>query len=187
MTERMRIGPLALLAACLLPVIGGVAINRPDVGLVCVAVELVCLGWLTSDLRSSGLRLLFGIVAAGSISLSTWLYGGQRLDVALGAALRILYLVLPAIVITPAIVPSRLGDHLAQRLHLPARPVVAAVASLQRLSSLGQQWQQIQRARRARGLGMDGGPVRRVRAAGQSAFALLVVSMRDTGSMALAM
>ncbi|MBA2558481.1 MAG: energy-coupling factor transporter transmembrane protein EcfT, partial [Propionibacteriales bacterium] len=82
---------------------------------------------------------------------------------------------------------SALGDHLAQRLHLPARAVVAAVVALQRWDSIGEQWQQVQRARRARGLGLDGGPLRRLQESAASAFALLVVSMRHTGQLATAM
>jgi energy-coupling factor transporter transmembrane protein EcfT len=59
--------------------------------------------------------------------------------------------------------------------------------ALQRLESIGEQWQQVQRARRARGLGLDGGPLRRLRESGASAFALLVVAMRHTGQLATAM
>ncbi|MEO8135644.1 MAG: acyl-CoA thioesterase, partial [Betaproteobacteria bacterium] len=49
--------------------------------------------------------------------------------------------------------PSRLGDDLAQRLRLPARPVVAMVAALQRAEALGRVWAQAAAARRMRGLG----------------------------------
>ena len=42
--------------------------------------------------------------------------------------------------LTPVIEPSELGDHLAQRLRLPARPVVAAVVGLQRVDEFGEQW-----------------------------------------------
>jgi energy-coupling factor transporter transmembrane protein EcfT len=138
-------------------------------------------------MRSSARRLAFGAVAALSITLTTWLYGGHDLSPALGAAARILYIVLPSALLTPRIAPSELGDHLAQRLRLPSRLVVASVVALHRLDTLGEQWAQIQRARRARGLGLDGGPARRARASTGSALAMLVSSMRHTGSLALAM
>ncbi len=145
------------------------------------------LGWLARDVRSSAGRLVLGLVAATSILISTWLYGGRDADEALGAGLRILFIVLPAALLTPSIQPSQLGDHLAQRLRLPARTVVASVAALQRLDATLDQWQTIQRARRARGLGLDGGLRRRARGSAASAFALLVVSLRQTGDTAMAM
>jgi energy-coupling factor transporter transmembrane protein EcfT len=182
-----RVGPLARLLACLIPVAGAFAIDNTRQGLVCLAAELVVLGWLTTDVRSSLTRSLFGVVAASSIVISTWLYGGRDLDEALGAGLRVLFIVLPSALLTPSIDPSRLGDHLAQRVRLPARAVVAATSALQRLDQTVDTWQTIQRARRARGLGLDGGPVRRVRALAASAFALLVVSLRQTAAITVAM
>lgn len=186
-TDDAAVGPLSLLAACLLPVAGAVAVNSTRQGLLSVGAEMLLLGWMVRDMRSTLRRLALGLVAAISITVSTWLYGGRDLDESFGAALRILAIVMPAALLTPLIRPSQLGDHLAQRLHLPARVVVAAVAALQRVESIADQWRQVQRARRSRGLGLDGGPVRRVRASASGAFALLVVAMRRTGSMAVAM
>jgi energy-coupling factor transport system permease protein len=181
-------GPLSLLAACLLPVAGAFAIVTAATGALAVGVELAVLGWLTSGgIDGVVRRLAFGCVAAAGIAVTTWLYGGHSVATAGGAALRIVYLVLPSALLASRIRPSSLGDALAQRLHLPARGVVAATAVLQRLESLGDQWQQIQRARRSRGLGLDGGPQRRVKGAAGSAFALLVVALRQAGTMAVAM
>jgi energy-coupling factor transporter transmembrane protein EcfT len=186
-TSRLSFGPLSLLGACLLPVAGALAVNSVTMGLAVLGAELLTFGGFTRDVPSTGRRLLIGTVAAVSILVSTWLYGGHHAGSSLAAALRILTIVTPAALLSPRIGPSELGDHLAQRLHLPARAVVAAVAALQRLDSMGTQWQQVQRARRARGLGSDGGPVRRLRGSAGSAFALLVVSMRQTGQLATAM
>jgi energy-coupling factor transporter transmembrane protein EcfT len=186
-TVRRRIGPLSVLAACILPVAGAVAISSARVGLWCVALELVVLGWLLIDLGGSLRRFALGGLAALSITISTWLYGGHDPSESVGAACRILYIVVPGALLSPRIRPSELGDHLAQRLHLPARVVVAAVVALHRLESMGEQWRQIQRARRARGLGLDGGLARRLRGSGQSALAMLVASMRHTGAVSLAM
>ncbi len=180
-------GPLALLAGCLFPVAGAIGVRTATVGVLGVAVEVVLLGWLVVDLRGFARRAALGVLAAVAILGTTWLYGGHHLGSAVAAGTRILYLVLPAAMLTPLIRPSELGDHLGQRLHLPARPVVGAVAALQRLDSVGETWRQVDRARRARGLGLDGGPVRRIRASAASAFALLVVSMRQTATLAEAM
>ncbi|MGH3472238.1 MAG: energy-coupling factor transporter transmembrane component T family protein [Nocardioidaceae bacterium] len=180
-------GPLSLLAGCLLPVAGAVVVRSAQVGLLVVLADVLALGWLVLDVGATLRRLALGAIAALSITATTWLYAGHRLDVAAGSGLRILCLVMPAALVSPLIRPSQLGDHLGQRLHLPARFVVGGIAALQRLDSVADQWAQVQRARRARGLGLDGGPVRRLRASGGSAFALLVVSMRQTALMALAM
>ena len=184
---RARTGPLSLLLACLFPVVGAIAVTSTRQGLVCLLAELVLLGWLATDLRSSAFRVGFGLLAAASIIVSTWLYGGRHLDEALGAGLRILYIVTPAALLSPAIEPSRLGDHLGQRVRMPARGVVAAVAALQRLDDTVDQWQTIQRARRARGLGIDGGPGRRLRGSAAGAFSLLVLSLRRAAVTTTAM
>ena len=184
---RAAVGPLSRLAACLLPVVGALAVRDVRTGLIVVAMQLVLLGWLCTDWRSALGRLAFGAIASTSIVISTWLYGGRDLDEALGAGLRVLSIVLPAALLTATIDPSRLGDHLAQRLRLPARVVVAATSALQRLDDTVETWRTIQLARRARGLGLDGGPVRRVRASAAGAFALLVVSLRRATVTTIAM
>ena len=73
---------------------------------------------------------------------------------------------LPGVLLAARVDPFVLGDHLGQRLRLPARPVVAAVAALQRFESLDQQWHQLRRTRRVRGLDAGG---RRWRGPGRSA------------------
>jgi energy-coupling factor transporter transmembrane protein EcfT len=187
LSSRLTPGPLSLLAGCLLPVAGALAVTSARIGAIVLAAQLLAFGGLARDLSASSRRLALGAVAALSLLVSTWLYGGHSADAAAAAALRVLAIVTPAALLTPLIGPSELGDHLAQRLHLPARTVVASVAALQRLDSLGRQWQQVQRARRARGYGVDGGPIRRLHALAASTFALLVVAMRQTGQLAVAM
>ena len=182
-----KYGPLSLLLVSLLPIVGAPAIHSTRHGLLCVAALVVVALFVVRDWRSTLRRLAFGLIAVVSVVLSTWLYGGRDLDVAIGAGMRILYLIVPAAVLTPFIDPSALGDNLGQRLRLPARAVVASTAALQRLESLGLQWQQIGRARRARGVGADGSPLNRVRVSAAMSLALLVATMRMSGSMALAM
>jgi energy-coupling factor transporter transmembrane protein EcfT len=187
MTRAIPVGPLSLLAGCLLPVVGAFAVTTPRLGLLTLGAEVIAFGWLMVDPRGTALRCLVGLGAAATLSLSTWLYAGHDLDKTLAASLRILCIVVPAAILSPAIRPSELGDHLAQRLHLPARAVAGGVAALQRVEMLGEQWRLVLQARRARGIGLDGGPARRVRGLAGSAFALLVGAMRQTGQLALAM
>lgn len=180
-------GPLSLLAACILPVCGAFAIHSWQVGLLGIAAELGLLGWLVTDWRGALRRASLGLVAALSIFITTWIYGGHELGVAVGAGSRILYIVLPTALVGARIRPSELGDHLTQRLHLPARPVTSAVVALQQLEQFGNQWQQIQRARRIRGLGLDGNPLNRLRGSAAGAFALLLSSLRQASEMSIAM
>ncbi len=180
-------GPLSLLAASLAPVIGAPAIESTRHGLFAVGALVAVTPLVVRDWRSTLRRLGFGLIAAGSVGVSSWLYGGRDLDESLGALLRIVYLILPAAVLTPFIEPNSLGDHLGQRLRLPARAVTAATAALQRLESMGRQWEQIGRARRARGVGPDGSPLNRTRVSASMCLALLVATLRMSGSMSLAM
>lgn len=187
MTPHPPYGPLSLLAASILPIVGSTAIHSARHGLLAVGVLVLVLPWAVRDWRTTSHRLAFGVVAMASLGISTYLYGGRDLDTALGAGLRILYLFLPAAVLTAYIDPARLGDHLAQRLRLPARTVVAATSTLQRLESVGHQWAQIHRARRARGVGPEGGLRQRVKVYVSMALTLLVSTMRTAGQMSLAM
>ncbi len=186
-TQWVPRGPLSLLAASLLPVAGALAIETASVGSIALLFEVAALGWLVRDIRATVLRMAFGLVAAAGIAVTTYLYAGRDLTEAATAACRILYIVIPGALLLGLIRPSELGDHLAQRLHLPARGVVACTSVLQRLDAFGEEWRIIQRARRSRGLGSGGGPVKRLRESAGSAFSLLVVSLRRTGSMAVAM
>jgi energy-coupling factor transport system permease protein len=180
-------GPLSLLLCCIAPAIGAVAIRDARAGLGCVALSVALVGWMVGDLRNAGRRLGLGAIAATSIFVSTYFYGGHGLDEAVGAALRIVYLVLPGAVLAARIRPSPLADHLAQRARLPDRVAVSAAAALARIDSIGETWQQISRARRARGMGIDGGVGRRLRSGAAAAFGLLVASMRRAGALAVAM
>ena len=63
-------------------------------------------------------RFAPGVIGAASVAWSTWLLGGRDLDVAAGAAVRVLVIVFPSAVLIPFVDPDALGDHLAQRLRL---------------------------------------------------------------------
>jgi len=184
---RTAYGPLSLLAASLAPIAGATAIHSARHGIVVVGILIAVALFVVRNWRSTVRRFGFVSVATVSVGVSTWLYGGRDLDVAVGAMLRIYYLVIPAIVLTPFIDATALGDHLGQRLRLPARAVVASTVALERLESLGRQWQQIGRARRARGVGADGGLLNRARVSASMGLALLVSTMRMVGPMSLAM
>ncbi|MGG5257806.1 ATP-binding cassette domain-containing protein [Phycicoccus avicenniae] len=158
-----RCGPLALLAGAMLGIPAGVVSPHWTTSLVVLAAQVVLAGVAlaapgpgpapTGRLRRVLLRTLPGALAALSTGWSTWWLAGHDLDTALTVALRVLLIVIPSAVLLPWVDPDRLGDHLAQRLHLPDRPVVATAAALQRVHTFGAVWTEIGRARRVRGLG----------------------------------
>ena len=138
--------------------------------------------------RRVAVRMLPGAVAALSVGWSTWLLAGRDLDPALTVALRVLVIVLPSAVLIPWIDPDRLGDHLAQRLRLPDRPVVATSAALQRVHSFGAIWSELSRARRIRGIGVTWRRPRSVAAhLGALTMGLLVRTLRAAADLAVAM
>jgi energy-coupling factor transporter transmembrane protein EcfT len=123
-----------------------------------------------------------------SVSFSNWLLSpGREVSTGALAGLRVAFFVLPGLLLASRINPSALGDHLGQRLRLPARPVVAAVAALHRFESLGQQWDQLARVRRIRGLGPGRSPLSRGRYLAALTFGLLIQTLRQAGRMAVAM
>jgi energy-coupling factor transporter ATP-binding protein EcfA2/energy-coupling factor transporter transmembrane protein EcfT len=158
-----RCGPLSLLAAagCAIPA-GVVSPHwRTSVAVLAIQVALTALGlWAPGDgsppagrARAVGVRLAPGLLGAASVAWSTWLLGSRDLEVATTAGLRVLIIVLPSAVLIQYVDADALGDHLAQRLKLPPRPVVALAAALQRVHSFGDLWSEIARARRIRGIG----------------------------------
>jgi energy-coupling factor transporter ATP-binding protein EcfA2 len=182
-----RCGPLSLLASSLLLIIGALAITDVRAALAGLALEVLLaplvLGWARPPAR-----LLPGLLAVGSVGFSSWLLStGQDPLVGAAAGLRVAFFVLPGILLAGFADPFALGDHLAQRLRLPARPVVAAAVALQRFESLGEQWDQLRRIRRVRGLDAERSPKARARQAAALTFALLVQSLRQAGRMAVAM
>jgi energy-coupling factor transporter transmembrane protein EcfT len=107
--------------------------------------------------------------------------------VALGAGLRLLALVVPSVILLPYVNPDALGDHLAQRLHLPPRPVVAATAALARFQAFGQLWAELLLARRVRGVGAGRALAARTRELAAVTFAMFVGTLGQAATLALAM
>jgi energy-coupling factor transporter ATP-binding protein EcfA2/energy-coupling factor transporter transmembrane protein EcfT len=192
-----RCGPLSLLVAGLIVLpLPALATSWPQF-LAVLAVEVLLLAVALAApgrgapppgrLRRTLIRLLPVLVGILGVGWSTWLLGGHRLDLAVGAALRVLTLVLPSVVLLPFVDPDELGDHLAQRVRLPARPVVAATAALQRFQSFGALWGEITRARRVRGIGAGRSIAARSREVASTTLALFVSVLGQAAVLALAM
>lgn len=181
-------GPLSVLLACLLTLLGSLWIRDLRTALVAVGLEVLLLPLALRWTVVTAVRLAVALLAGLTVAWSAWLLGDPRsLETAATAFLRICFFTVAGAVLLGHVEPDELGDHLAQRLHLPARAVVASVAALQRLGEMAEDWRAIRRTRRVRGFGGSRSPVAQIRETGALTFGLLVASLRRAGRMAVAM
>ena len=166
---------------------------------VALALELSLIPLSGVSARSFFLKATPLLVAAPLGALSMLLYaapGGHvywsfgpaaisdhSMWLALGIALRMCALVVPAIALLDRIDPTDMGDGLAQILHLPARPVLAALAGARMTSLMAADWKALERARRARGVG----DAPRISSFLRGSFSLLVFALRRSGKLATTM
>ena len=166
---------------------------------VALALELSLIPLSGVSARSFFLKATPLLVAAPLGALSMLLYaapGGHvywsfgpaaisdhSMWLALGIALRMCALVIPAIALLDRIDPTDMGDGLAQILHLPARPVLAALAGARMTSLMAADWKALERARRARGVG----DASRISSFLRGSFSLLVFALRRSGKLATTM
>ena len=166
---------------------------------VALALELALMPLSGVSARSFFLKATPLLLAAPLGALSMLLYaspGGtvywqfgpaavsdHSMWLALGIGLRMCAIVLPAIALLDRIDPTDMGDGLAQILHLPARPVLAALAGARMTSLMAADWKALERARRARGVGDSS----RIRSFLRGSFSLLVFALRRSGKLATTM
>ncbi len=122
------------------------------------------------------------LVALGPVELTR-----DALVVGVSAGLRVWALALPGVVLLSTTDPTDLADALAQRLHLPHRFVLGALAAVRLLTVLAEEWRSLARARRARGMTTGGSPAATLRSVPGQVFALLVAAIRRATRMATAM
>lgn len=139
---------------------------------------------LTAAVLGAGATILYGRPAG-----DTYLQWGLvhvtdgSFQLALAILLRVLAIALPAVVLLSTTDPTDLADGLSQRVRLPARFVLGALAGLRLVGLLVEDWRELSLARRARGVA-DTGRLRRF--LGQS-FALFVLAIRRGTKLATAM
>ena len=166
---------------------------------VALALELALMPLSGVSARSFFMKATPLLVAAPLGALSMLLYaspGGNvywqfgpaaisdhSMWLALGIGLRMCAIVMPAIALLDRIDPTDMGDGLAQILHLPARPVLAALAGARMTSLMAADWKALERARRARGMG----DASRIRSFLRGSFSLLVFALRRSGKLATTM
>ena len=181
-------GPLSLLGASFALLFGSFAITSVIHGVAGLTAWTVFFLFIASPQSVRWRRLAPGFLAVLSVGFSTWLLSrGQDPLTGAAAAARVAFFVIPGIYLAGLIDPSKLGDHLAQRLRLPSRPVVAATAALQQFETLADQWRQLQQSRRIRGLDGTRSPRARVQEFAALTGGLLVHALYKAGRMSVAM
>ena len=194
-----RTNPVARVLALLVATTPLLATIDPVSAGVALVLELSLIPLSGVSARSFFLKATPLLVAAPLGALSMLLYaapGGHvywsfgpaaisdhSMWLALGIALRMCALVIPAIALLDRIDPTDMGDGLAQILHLPARPVLAALAGARMTSLMAADWKALERARRARGVG----DASRIRSFLRGSFSLLVFALRRSGKLATTM
>ena len=129
------------------------------------------------------------VLLYGKTGGDTWWQWGlihvtdRSAELAVATAVRILAIGVPAIITVLGIDATDLADSFSQILHLPDRFVYGGLAGMRLFSVLQDDWAALTASRRSRGLGDES----RVRAFAPQAFALLVLSIRRSTTLATAM
>ncbi len=122
------------------------------------------------------------LLALGPVTFTT-----GSLEAGVAIALRGLAIALPGIIVLASTDPTDLADALAQKLRLPHRFVLGALAAMRLVGLLVAEWQTLGMARRARGVGGEPGLFRGVKAQLGQAMALLVQAVRRATRLAVTM
>lgn len=134
---------------------------------------------------TSALTVLLYGKSGGNTWFQWWLmHATDRSSMlAVATALRILAIGIPSIVMVIGMDATDLADAFSQVLHLPDRFVYGGLAGIRLFGVLQDDWAALTASRRSRGLGDE----HRVRAFFPQSFALLVLSIRRSTTLATAM
>ncbi|GAB3256330.1 energy-coupling factor transporter transmembrane component T family protein [Arthrobacter pigmenti] len=170
------------------------------IALVCELVVLPLAGVSLRTLLLRGWPLLAAAVVggygtallaadSGAVVLEWGFISFSEGSLAAGVAimLRGLAIALPGIIILASTDPTDLADALAQKLRLPHRFVLGALAAMRLVGLLLAEWQVLGMARRARGVSAGGGYAGRIKASLGQSLALLVQAIRKATRLAMTM
>ncbi|MGA7203302.1 MAG: energy-coupling factor transporter transmembrane component T [Specibacter sp.] len=122
------------------------------------------------------------VLALGPVVFTT-----GSLEAGVAIALRGLAIALPGIMVLASTDPTDLADALAQKLRLPHRFVLGALAAMRLVGLLVAEWQTLGMARRARGVGGEPGFLSGLKASLGQSMALLVQAIRRASRLAVTM
>lgn len=151
---------------------------------------LLMRGWpilMAAVVGGYGTALLAPKTGALLLSLGPVTFTTDSLEAGVAIALRGLAIALPGILVLASTDPTDLADALAQKLRLPHRFVLGALAAMRLVGLLVAEWQTLGMARRARGVGGEPGLFRGVKAQLGQAMALLVQAVRRASRLAVTM
>lgn len=170
---------MALVLECLVLPLAGLSLRQLVVRGWPVLFAALVGGYGTALLAPKTGELL---VSAGPVVFTT---GSVESGIAI--ALRGLAIALPGILTLASTDPTDLADALAQKLRLPSRFVLGALAALRLVGLLVEEWQTLGMARRARGIGGSSAPLPRMKASVGQAMALLIQAIRRATRLAVTM
>ncbi|WP_051389279.1 energy-coupling factor transporter transmembrane component T family protein [Arthrobacter sp. 35W] len=151
---------------------------------------LLVRGWpiLAAALAGAyGSALLAPKTGAVLLEWGPFLFTEGSVESGVAIALRGLAIGLPGIIVLASTDPTDLADALAQKLRLPHRFVLGALAAMRLVGLLVAEWQTLGMARRARGVGSNTGVFGRIVASLGQAMALLVQAIRRASRLAVTM
>ncbi|WP_427015663.1 energy-coupling factor transporter transmembrane component T family protein [Pseudarthrobacter sp. P1] len=134
-----------------------------------------------------GSALLAPKTGAVLLAWGPFLFTEGSVESGVAIALRGLAIGLPGIIVLASTDPTDLADALAQKLLLPHRFVLGALAAMRLVGLLVAEWQTLGMARRARGVGSNTGVLGRFVASLGQAMALLVQAIRRASRLAVTM
>ncbi len=169
----------ALILECALLPLAGLSVRMLLLRGWPILVAAVTGGW--------GTALLAPKTGEVMISLGPIILTSGSLEAGLAIALRGIAIALPGIMVLASTDPTDLADALAQKLRLPHRFVLGALAAMRLVGLLIAEWQTLGMARRARGVGAEPGVLRGVKASLGQALALLVQAVRRASRLAVTM
>lgn len=151
---------------------------------------LVLRGWpvlLAALAGGYGTALLAEDSGAVVVDWGIITFSEGSLEAGLAIMLRGLAIALPGIMVLASTDPTDLADGLAQKLRLPHRFVLGALAAMRLVGLLVEEWRTLGMARRARGVGSNSGFVGRFKAPLGQALTLLVQAIRRATRLAVTM
>lgn len=198
-----RANPLSkLFAAVVISVVVMLSVDWVSAGVV-LGSELLLLPLLGISARLLFLRAWPFVVAALIAAYGTallaektgrvlfeWgplLFTEGSVGAGLAIGLRGLAIALPGLFLLSSTDPTDLADALAQRLKVPHRFVLGALAGMRLVGLLLDEWRTLGLARHARGVGHEGNPAARFGNFLGQAFGLMVQAIRRATRLAVAM
>lgn len=171
-----------------------------SVALLCELAILPLAGLAVSDFLRRAWPLIAAAIVGGYatallapdtgamlLTLGPATFSEGSLEAGLAIMLRGLAIALPGVLLLASTDPTDLADGLAQKVRLPHRFVLGALAAMRLVGLLVEEWQTLGMARRARGVGGGRSPYGRIRQLLGQSFALLVQAIRRATKLAVTM